>query len=112
MKDGITTTELRKKIRDQLKIDFVVEEEIKSKIYVNPQEVTEFYQQNQDRFLKKEKFNLDSIFIDAKEDKQKAEIRAQEALKLIKQGEDFSAVASQYSQAPSLGVVERGQVLP
>ncbi len=111
-KNGVTITELRKKIRDQLKIDFVVEEEVKSKIYVNPQEVTEFYQQNQGQFMKKESLKLDSIFIDAKEDKDQAKIKAQEALELIKQGQDFSAVALRYSQTPSLGLVERGQLLP
>ncbi len=111
-KNGVTITELRKKIRDQLKIDFVVEEEVKSKIYVNPQEVTEFYQQNQGQFMKKESLKLDSIFIDAKEDKDQAKIKAQEALELIKQGQDFSAVALRYSQTPSLGLVKRGQLLP
>jgi len=31
---------------------------------------------------------------------------------MIKKGEDFDSVAKQYSKSPSLGTVERGQLLP
>lgn len=112
IKNGITITDLRNKIRDQLKIDFVIEEEVKSKIYVNPSEVTEFYQQNNGQFIKKEQIKLDSIFIGFEEDKGDARAKAQEALKKIQEGNDFNETAKEYSQAPSLGVVEEGQLLP
>ncbi len=111
IKNGITISDLRNKIRDQLKIDFVVEEEVKSKIYVNPSEVTDFYQQNKDQFMKKEQIQLDSIFIGFEEDKAKTKAKAQEALKKINEGNDFNEVAKEYSQAPSLGIIEEGQLL-
>lgn len=112
IKNGITISDLRNKIRDQFKIDFVVEEEVKSKIYVNPSEVTDFYEQNKDRFIKNEQIKLDSIFIGFEEDKAKDQARAQEALKKINEGNDFNEVAKEYSQAPPLGIIEKGQLLP
>lgn len=112
VKNGANITELRDKILDQLKIKFVVEHEVKSKIFVNPQEVTEFYEQNKDSFQKSERVNLESIYITFLQDKEAARQRAKEALELIGQGTDFLEVAKQYSDTPSVGVVERGQLQP
>ncbi len=112
VKNGANITELRDKILDQLKIKFVVEHEVKSKIFVNPQEVTEFYEQNKDSFQKNERVNLESICITFLEDKEAARQRAKEALELIGQGTDFLEAAKQYSDTPSVGVVERGQLQP
>lgn len=112
VKNGANITELRDKILDQLKIKFVVEHEVKSKIFVNPQEVTEFYEQNKDSFQKNERVNLESICITFLEDKEAARQRAKAALELIGQGADFLEVAKQYSDTPSVGVVERGQLQP
>jgi len=112
VKNGATLTDLRNKILEQLKIKFVVEHEVKSKIFVNPQEVTQFYEENEGDFQKGERANLDSIYIAFIDDKEAARRRAGEALALLKEGRDFAEVARQYSDTPSLGVVERGQLLP
>ncbi|VAX35125.1 hypothetical protein MNBD_UNCLBAC01-2118 [hydrothermal vent metagenome] len=112
VKNGSSLTDLRNKIKDQLKIQFVVDHEIKSKLYITPQEVTEFYEQNIEKFKKKERVNLDSIFIAFKEDEKRAQQRIQEALKLIEEGKSFRDVAKQFSDTPSIGVIEKGQVLP
>ena len=112
IKSGGTITDLKDKIRDQLKIQYIVEHEVKSKIYVNPKEVTNFYQDHLDNFMKKEQVDLLSIFIPFDKDKQSAQQKAQEALHLIQEGKDFEEMAKQYSQMPSLGTIERGQLLP
>lgn len=112
VKNGATLTDLRNKILEQLKIKFVVEHEVKSKIFVNPQEVTQFYEENKGNFQKGERVNLDSIYIAFINDKEVARRRGGEALALLKEGRDFAEVAKQYSDTPSLGVVERGQLLP
>lgn len=108
---GATITDLRNKILDQLKIKFVIEHEVKSKIYINPQEVTDYYSEHPDDFRKKDRVNLQSIYIAFLDDKQKARQRAQEAWDKVQKGEDFGQVAQQYSDMPSVGVVERGQLL-
>ena len=112
VKNGATVTDLRDKILDQLKIKYVIDHEVKSKVFVNPQEVTEFYEQNKDSFLKSRRVNLDSIYITFIDDKEAARARANEALALIKEGRDFEEVAKQYSDSSSIGVVEEGQFLP
>ena len=112
VKNGANVTDLRDKILDQLKIKYVIDHEVKSKVFVNPQEVTEFYEENKDSFQKSRRVNLDSIYITFIDDKEAARARANEALALIKEGKDFEEVAKQYSDSSSIGVVEEGQFLP
>ncbi len=110
--NGVTVTDLRKKIVEQLKIAFVIDHEVKSKIYVNPQEVTDYYEANMERFQDKEKIFVESIYIPYESNRKDAIKRANVALELIKNGEPFTEVAKEYSKASSLGEVERGQLLP
>lgn len=112
VKNGANITDLRNKILEQLKIKFVIDHEVRSKVFVNPQEVTDFYEHNKEQFQKSRRVNLDSIYIAFLEDKQKARRRAGEALALIKQEKDFTEVAAQYSDTPSIGIVEEGQFVP
>ncbi len=110
--DGVTITDIRNKISDQLKAHYIVEKEVRSKIFVNPQEVTDFYQKNLDRYKEEEKIDLDSIFIAFGEDQNKAKAKAEEALEALKKGKSFKEVAKQYSDAPSIGLIQKGQLLP
>ena len=112
VKNGATITDLREKILEQLKIKFVIDHEVRSKVFVNPQEVTEFYEQNKDSFQKSRRVNLDSVYVTFAGDKAVGRARAKEALALLKEGKDFAEVAKQYSDSSSIGVVEEGQLLP
>lgn len=112
VKNGANVTDLRDKILDQLKIKFVIDHEVRSRVFVNPQEVTEFYEQNKGSFQKSRRVNLDSIYVTFTGDKEAARARAKEALALLKEGKDFAGVAKQYSDSSSLGIVEEGQFLP
>lgn len=110
--NGVTVTDLRNKVIEQLKIAFVIDHEVKSKIFVNPQEVTDYYEANMERFQDKEKIYVQSIYIPYESDRKGALKQANVALELIKNGEPFADVAKEYSKASSLGEVERGQLLP
>ncbi len=110
--NGATMTDLRNKILEQLKIKFVIDHEIRSQVFVNPQEVTDFYEQNSNQFRQGRRINLDSIYIAFLDDPANARRRADEALALIKEKQDFREVASQYSDTPSIGMVEEGQFVP
>jgi len=109
---GASVTDLRKKIENQVKIRYLIEHEIRSKIYVNPQEITKYYEENIHSFQKKEKVFLESIYIGYGDDMEVAFKKANEALDLIKEGQDFLEVAKKYSEAPSIGSVERGSLVP
>ncbi len=52
---GATVTDLRNKILNQFKIKYVIEHEVKSKVFVNPQEVTDYYTSNMNDFKKSER---------------------------------------------------------
>jgi len=112
LSEGMTITDLRNKVSDQLKARYVVELEVKDKIFVNPQEVTEFYETNSDKFQEPEKVELDSIFIAYGEDASQARAQASEALERVRNGENFIEVANKYSQYPSVGMVQKNQMVP
>jgi len=109
--NGATLTDLRNKILEDFKIKFVIDHEVRSKIYVNPQEVTDFYEKNIDKFKTPERVQLDSIFIAFSKNPQDARDKANEAMQAIQKGADFLEINKQYSKTPSIGVLERGQIL-
>ena len=111
-KSGGTMSDLRKKILEQLKMQFVIDHEVRSKIFVNPQEITDYYQKHMDQFQSKERVKLKSIYMSYGKDKEQTLKKANVALALIENGEDFDAIAKEYSETPSIGMVERGQLLP
>jgi len=113
IKNGATLTDLKKKVRDQLKIKFIIDHEVKSKIFVNPQEVTDYYEKNKQQFARDERINLQSIFLAYKgEDKDAAKTKAEEVLAKLASGTAFAGLIGEYSDAPSVGIIERGQLLP
>ena len=111
-KDGMTVSELTKRITDQRKAKFLIEIEVEDKILINPQEVNDFYNANIDKFVKNERVDLDSIYIPFAGHKDKAQLKTQEALAKLKANQDFATVAQEYSQLPSVGIIAKGQLIP
>lgn len=110
--DGLSISDLRHRIEDQLKVQRLIETEIRSKIYVSPQEINDYYEANKAKFLKPERINLDSIFIAKKSDPASALTKMQEIQTKIKSGEDFRKIAEATSESPALGIVEKNKLLP
>ncbi|MBF0484019.1 MAG: peptidyl-prolyl cis-trans isomerase [Candidatus Omnitrophica bacterium] len=108
--NGATITDLRNKIRDQLKIKYIIDQEIRSKININPKEAEDFYLANKNEFKLKESFSLESIYVAFGSNKLAAHAKIATALEKIKKGDDFKKVAMDYSDTPSLGKVEKGQL--
>lgn len=109
---GASITDLRNKILEQLKIKYIVDHEVKNKIFVNPHEITDFYEKNLSLFKTKERVFVESIFIAKNSDAAQARSRIDEAIALIQSGQDFIEIAKKYSQLPSVGAVEEGQLKP
>jgi parvulin-like peptidyl-prolyl isomerase len=109
---GITIGELKKKLTDQMKAKYTVDIEVREKIFVNPQDVTKYYNEHKADFIRRKKINLDSIYISFDKDKNLARARAAEARKKLLDGEDFEKISKEYSQAPSVGTIEQGQMVP
>jgi parvulin-like peptidyl-prolyl isomerase len=111
--EGITITDLQNEIRDQLKIKYIIDFEVRSKIIINPQEVTDYYNKNLGKFKKPERMDLASIFF-AIDEKNEASVKekAYNVLRMLKErNRDFDEVAAQFSDGPSIGIIEKGQLL-
>lgn len=109
---GMTMTDLRDRIKDQIGAKFVVDHEVRSKIFVNPQEVTDYYSQHQDEFVRKARVNLDSIFISFEKGLEEARKEAGLVHAKLKEGKSFAEEAKEHSDLPSVGVIEEGQLKP
>jgi parvulin-like peptidyl-prolyl isomerase len=104
-KEGVTISDIRKKIEDQFKARYVVTKDIRDKIYVNPQEVTDYYNAHVEEYSRRSRVYVQSIFIKTDIGHDVAMKRMQEAVEKIKAGQDFQDVAKTYSELPSIGEV-------
>lgn len=109
---GMTVTDLKNKITDQMKARYMVDMEVRDKIFVNPADVTKYYNQNSEMFVRKTKYNLQSIYVSFDKGKQEARNRAAEARAKLAAGEDFEKISKEYSEAPSVGSIEQGKMVP
>src|SRR5262249_24041274 len=50
---GITVTDLKNKLINQMKARYIVDIEVRDKVFVNPQDVTNYYNQHKDEFTRK-----------------------------------------------------------
>jgi parvulin-like peptidyl-prolyl isomerase len=110
--EGLTVSDLQKKLTDQMKVKYEVDMEVRDKIFVNPKDVTEYYNAHMGEFESKPKMNLQSIFVSFdKRGKQEARSRADEARSRLMAGEDFDKVFQKYSDGDSVGEIEQGQMM-
>ncbi len=107
---GMTIGDVRERISDQMKAKYMVDMEVRSKIFVNPQEVTDYYNQHKDDFVQKARVNLDSIFISYDNGLEAARKEAGEVHAALKEGQDFGELSKKHSDLPSVGVIEEGQL--
>ena len=110
--EGMTVSDLRQKLLDQLKVKYEIDMEVRDKIFVNPQDVTAYYNNHLNDFNRKPSVNLQSVFVAFdKYSKQEARSRADEARSRLLAGEDFDKVSQKYSNASSVGEIEKGQMV-
>jgi len=108
---GLTVSDLQQKLTDQLKVKYEVDLEVRDKIFINPQDVTDYYNKHRGEFSRKPMVNLQSIFVSFdKHSKQEARTRADEARSRLLAGEDFDKIFQEYSDGSSVGKVEQGQM--
>jgi peptidyl-prolyl cis-trans isomerase C len=117
----------QQKLRDDARMDLLVnrllENEVNAKLSVKPADVSAFYEKNVDKFKQSEGVRASHILIIVPPGadgatKAAAKAKAEEALKAVRSGKDFAAVARQYSQDGSaqhggdLNYITRGQTAP
>ncbi len=116
---GITLTDLKKKILDQFKAYYTEEIEVKQKIFVSPQQVNEYYQQNLDQMRTPEGVLLDSLFFPYENKKILARQHANEALAVIKNPaalaqypKGWEGLAQNFSGIFANNTIRKGESLP
>ena len=123
-KQNLTEREFREKIRDQLMIIKLIEQEVKQKVSEpTSKEIKSFYKEHEKEMIELEQVRVRHILI--KVDKDAAQDERNEALKKIeeilkearKKNSDFLELAKKYSEGPSgkeggdLGFFGRGEMV-
>ena len=119
----MTLAMLRADTRQGLQVDAMLLAELAGDASVTAEQVTEFYENNSPQFQQGERVRASHILIGFPEDaddeaKEQARLRALGVLMEVNVGEDFAALAKQYSDDPGsapnggdLGYFERGQMV-
>jgi len=113
---------LRSQIREDLAVQQLVEREILAHVKVSEQDMQSFYDSNRDRFKEPERVRASHILIKSKPDadpvnKEETRKKLEAVKKRIDQGEDFAALAKEFSHCPSaekggdVGYFERGRMV-
>jgi len=103
-KEGLTFEEYKKRLSEQILINKVVTYQIRNKIVISDTEVNKYLAANKETFSGTETYKLRQIFFKKPEDnsdKKPVEDKAEEVIKKLKDGEDFSALALAYSEDSS-----------
>ena len=121
---GLTVDHLRAQTRTNLEVQKVIDAEVSAKVSIQDADVSTFYQQNLERFKQGESVHASHILIGVPQgatpdQKSAAKAKAAAALKQVRGGADFAAVARAQSQDPGsapnggdLGFFPRGQMTP
>ncbi len=103
-KEGLTFEEYRKRLSEQITVSKLVSQQIRNKIVISDEEVKKYMEENKKSPSDSETLRLRQIFFKRPEndaDKKAIEDRADLIIQKLKAGEDFSALAKEYSEDPS-----------
>lgn len=123
-REGMTLKGLREKLRKQAMIRELHDREIRAKVIVSPKEVENFYKENPDKFVIKERVKVRSLTIHKSEESRAKGIPDEKAQKKIvalqqklREGQDFGQMiqsSSEDSHAKQKGLgewIERGNMI-
>lgn len=118
--EGLTMRDYRSRLGDQILLQKVVNNAVKSNIVISDKEIEAYYEENKEQYLEKERLKIRQIFFMNPEDESRKaaiEEKAGEIVQRINNGEDFAALAGEFSEGPAresggdLGYISRGSVL-
>jgi peptidyl-prolyl cis-trans isomerase SurA len=111
---GMTVDDLRQNIRRQVSIDNLVNREIRSKITISDQDISNFYNENRTQFnVSETTYRIAQIVVNPRKEPQlrnrknddattdiEARRKAAALLQQLRDGADFTALAMDYSEEP------------
>lgn len=106
-KEGMTLSDYKRKLSEQILISQLINHQIRKKVVISEEEVTSALKSRGNRAEAEEEFRLRQIFFKMPKNGQlKKEIEEKAAIvyQRVKGGEDFAAIAWEYSEDPSAKV--------
>lgn len=120
-RDGITTDDFRKDIRNQLMRMKLIRRDIKSRVAVTDEEIGEYYLKHRHDYEGKESVRVKQILLPLPKEadpaaKEKLREEAEAIQKRLQGGESFDLLSARYSRGPEaasggdIGYIERGVI--
>ncbi|MBI5740630.1 MAG: peptidylprolyl isomerase [Nitrospirae bacterium] len=118
--EGMNMEEYRTRLGEQILLSKVVNFEVRTNIVITDREIEEYYEANKDDLVSREKRRIRQIFFAAPKTgsgREAVEAKARDIIQRISAGEDFSKLASDFSEDRSrqfggdLGHIVRGSAL-
>jgi parvulin-like peptidyl-prolyl isomerase len=118
--EGMTIEQVRRTVEERLAITRLLARQLRSSIIIREEELTQYYQDHQDKFQRTPEAEIRHIFIAVPPgaDEAAAKARAEEVLAKLRSGADFAKMAQEYSDSPTkekggeLGTVHKGDLAP
>lgn len=103
IQQGLSIDELMRRIREQMLVELFISRKIRSRIFISPRMVSDFYKYNIEEFNLPDRVEVEDIFVDNKS-------LAEDIYAKLKLGLDFNSVKERYSQKEGLsGIVKKGE---
>ncbi len=112
---GLTYEEYREQIREQIRQVKFITKEIRSKVSIQPEDIEDYYIQHIDEFRQPASYRIRVIYF-GDTDRKLLKKKIGAVLDGIERGEDFSTLASRYSEGPTassggdLGYIKEGEM--
>jgi len=118
---GLTWEKYREKLREEIKRSQVISQKIHSQVSVTEKEIEEYYQSHMEDYIKPPQVKIDQIFFPfsskvTSEEEKNLLLKAEEAWKRIRSGEDFQKIAQEYnpsrkSYSQELDYFKKGELM-
>jgi peptidyl-prolyl cis-trans isomerase SurA len=104
-KQGMVTADIETKIREQMLMFYIVEQKVRSKIMVAPEEITGFYQNNKEKFIMPEQREVESLSTDK-------ENVIKDLYNKLQKGKNIQELATESSLKVNTFVARKGELRP
>ena len=103
--EGLSIGTLRTQLKEQILASRLENNEVRSRIVITKEDVTDYYNKNADKYLGEKTYHLRNILIKApptgsEEEKKAVESKIQMIFSELKAGKSFESLAREYSESP------------